>query len=431
MKKKKKMKKNLLSKKSLLMLLFGLFLSFSNGTYAQTYNWTGSVDGNFYNASNWTSTSGPVVFDDSAFKFVKTHSVATNQPTISQFVAWQPGVFDNTGGSLTINADFNIFFNDVLNGTVTINTGALFTCRNIFRIGREGLGIVNVNGGTFRSSNTNTWQGIFIGALSGGNGTANINTGGIIDGGYQLEIGTRDFYPTGELNVNTGGIATAYWATAIGPNGTINVNGGNLNTGETFKVGDLFLDTPGNAGTLGSTVGKLNINSGTVTVNQNDLAGVIFNLHANAKVMIDGGSLIIKRTGSDFTSAINAYVTGGQIVPAAGKTITVTYDGTSMTTVTAMTTLGTTNFDAEAKNTFTIYPNPVQNYINIMSKNNFSGKLKVAVMNLVGQTIIYNQLEKNNSGSYSIDVRNKLSAGVYLVKISTDTGTFFSKIIVK
>jgi hypothetical protein len=423
------MKKNLLTKKSLLVLLIGLFLSISNGADAQTYNWTGAVDGDFYNASNWTSTSGPVVFDDSSFKFVKTHSVATNQPAINQFVAWQPGVFDNTGGNLIVNADFNVFFNDALNGTVTVNTGAIFTCRNIFRIGREGSGILNVNGGTFRSSNTNTWQGIFIGALSGGNGIANINTGGIIDGGYQLEIGTRDFYPTGELNVNTGGTAVAYWATAIGPNGTINVNGGNLNTGETFKVGDLFLDTPGNAGTIGTTVGKLNINSGTVTVNQNDLAGINFNLHANAKVMIDGGSLIIKRTGIDFSSAINAYVTAGQIAPAAGKTIVVAYDGTSMTTVTAIISLAINKFDS--KNTFTIYPNPVQNYINIMSKNDFSGKLKVAVVNLAGQTIIDSQLEKNNSGSYTIDVKNKLSAGLYLINIITDTDTFTSKIMVK
>ena len=104
------MKKILLSKKSISALLFGLIFSISNGITAQTYNWTGSADGNFYNASNWTSTSGPGVFDDSSFNFVKTHSVATNQPAINQFVAWQPGVFDNTGGNLTVNADFNVFF---------------------------------------------------------------------------------------------------------------------------------------------------------------------------------------------------------------------------------------------------------------------------------------------------------------------------------
>jgi hypothetical protein len=423
------MKKKLLLKKSVLFLLLGLSLGISNGINAQTYNWTGVVDGNFYNASNWTSTLGPVAFDDSSFKFVRTHAVVTNQPTINEFVAWQPGVFDNTGGSLTLNADFNVFYNDFLNGTITVNKGAIFTCRNIFRIGREGLGELNVNGGTFRSSNTNTWQGIFIGVLNGGNGKANINTGGIIDGGYQLEIGTRDFYPTGELNVNTGGIALAYWATVIGPNGTINVNGGNLNTGETFKVGDLFLDTPANVGTIGTTVGKLNINSGTVTVNQNDLAGVNFNLHANAKVIIDGGSLIIKRTGVDFTSTINGYVNGGQIAAVSGKSIVVSYDGTSLTTVTAITSLTVNKFDT--KNTFTIYPNPVKDYINIMSKNDFNGNLKVAVVNLVGQTVMDSQFEKNNSGSYSIDVKNKLSAGLYIVKISTQTDTYSSKIMVK
>ena len=66
-----------------------------------------------------------------------------------------------------------------------------------------------------------------------------------------------------------------------------------------------------------------------------------------------------------------------------------------------------------------------------MSKNDFSGNLKVAVVNLAGQTVMDSQLEKNNSGSYSIDVKYKLSAGVYLVKISTDTDTFSSKIMVK
>lgn len=423
------MKKILLSKKSLLLLLFGLFLSISsNSTYAQTYNWTGTVDGNFYNAANWTSTNGTVTFDDGGFRVVRTHAVG-NAPVINQTMAWRPGIFDSTGGSLTVNADFNVFFNDKLNGTVTVNTGAIFNCSNIFRIGREGVGIVNVNGGTFRSNNTDTWQGIFIGALSGGNGTANINSGGIIDGGYQLEIGTRDFYPTGVLNVNSGGTAGAYLGTVIGPNGTINVNGGILNTGKVLLVGDLFLDNAGNAGTIGTTVGQLNVNSGTVTVNQFDLADITFNLHANAKVVIDQGSLIIKRTGTDFTTVVNGYVAGGQIVPAVGKVIAVAYDGV-LTTVTARTILGINDFDV-AESTFAVYPNPVQNEINIMAKGNFSDDLKVSVVNLVGQTIIESQTVKSNSGSYTIASKNKMASGVYLVQINTGTATISKKIIVK
>lgn len=423
------MKKKLLLKKMLFFSLFGLFSGITNSSYSQTYDWTGVADGNFYNAANWTSTAGAVVFDDTSFKFVKTHSVTTNQPTIGQFTAWQPGVFDNTGGNLTVNADFNIFYNDFLNGTVTVNTGAIFTCRNIFRLGRQGTGVLNVNGGTFRSSNTNTWQGVFIGVLSGGNGIANINAGGVIDGGYQLEIGTRDFYPMGVLNINIGGTGTAYWATAIGPNGTINVNGGNLNTGESFRIGDLFLDNAANSGTVGAIVGKLNINSGTVTVNQNDLAGVTFNLHPNSKVFIDAGSLIIKRTGVNFTAAINSAVSAGQIMPAAGKVIVVTYDGV-LTKVVAKTILGVNNFEVE-DNSFSIYPNPVSDQINIISKGAFVSDLKVSVVNIGGQTVIESQSLQSNSGSYQVFCKNKLSSGVYFVLIDTGGKTISKKIVVQ
>lgn len=419
------MKKILQSKKLLLLTI--LFLNNANNIQAQTYNWKGTTT-DFYSTSNWNTDSTPVAFDDTSFKFVRTNSTG-NSPVINQFVAWQPGVFDNTSGNLTVNADFNIFFNDVLNGTVTVNIGATFTCRNIFRIGSGGLGTVNVNGGVFRSSNIGTWQGVFIGANDGGNGIANINNGGVIDGGYQLEIGTRDFYPTGVLNVNNGGTAGAYWATVIGPNGTVNVNGGTINTGETFKIGDLYLDNQANGGTVGSTVGKLNINSGTVNVNQNDSAGINFSLHANSKVVIDAGSLVLKRTGVDYTSTINDYVTSGQIAPIAGKTISITYDGV-LTTVTAKTALGVNDLKI-ANNSFTIYPNPVQDVINIVSKNNFNGDLKVSVVDLVGKTIINSQTVKSNTGLYSIDIKNKLSSGMYLVQIKNGTANFTTKLIVK
>ena len=423
------MKKSLLSRKGFLLAFSVLFLNVTTDIYSQDYNWTGSTDGNFYNAANWTSTSGSVVFDNSSFKVVRTHTVLKNAPVINQIVNWQPGIFDNTGGSLIVNADFNVFFNDKLNGTVTVNTGATFTCRNIFRVGREGVGTLNVNGGTFISNNTDTWQGVFIGVLSGGNGTANINNGGVINGGYQLEIGTRDFYPKGLLNINTGATAQAYWTTAIGPNGTVNIDGGILNAGQVLSVGDLFVDTPGSQGTTGAIIGKLNIKSGTVVVNQNDLVSPALNLNAKAKVTIDQGSLVIKRTGRDFTQEVNAYVAGGQIVPAAGKEIEVVYDGV-LTKVTARTLLGINDFYV-AESTFEIYPNPVQETINILVKGNFIGDLKVSVLNLIGQTMIKSQIVKANSGSYILDSKNKLASGMYLVQINTGTATISKKIIVK
>ncbi|TRX37784.1 T9SS type A sorting domain-containing protein [Flavobacterium restrictum] len=423
------MKKSLHERKGLLFAVSILFFGFTAGVHAQDYSWTGAADTDFYNTANWTnSTSAPIVFDNAGWKVARTHALG-NSAVISKFVDWQPGIFDSTDGNLTVNADFNIFYNDKLNGTITVNTGATFTCRHIFRLGSEGTGILNVNGGTFRSNDpVNNPQLVLIGVLSGGNGIATINDGGTISGGYQLEIGTRDYYPTGLLNVNTGGTADAYWATVVGPNGTVNIDGGNLNTGQALIVGDLYVDNAGTEGTTGTIVGKLNINSGTVMVNQNDLDSPALNLNAKAKVVIDNGSLIIKRSGTDFTSIVNGYVTAGQIVPAAGKEIVVAYDGV-LTTVTAKKSLGINDFDVS--NRFAIYPNPVQESINIMAKGNFNGDLKVSVVTITGQTVIKSQTIKANAGSYTVVSKNKLASGMYLVQINTGTTTVSKKIMVK
>lgn len=412
------MKKKLQFNKLSLVAACALFLGICNYTEAQTYNWTGGSS-NFYATSNWTSTQGAVAFDDSSFKTVRTNGTGSS-PVINQFVAWQPGIFDSTGGNLTINADFNVFFNDMLNGTVTVNSGAIFTCRNIMRVGRDGTGILNVNG-TARSLNEGVFQAIFIGAL-GGNGTVNVNEGGLVSGGYQLEVGTRDFYPTGTLNVNTGGIAEAYWVTPIGPNGTINVNGGTVNTGQTFIVGDLFLDNAANVGNVGAVVGRVNLNSGTMMVNQNDLEAIVFAMHPNSKMIIDNGSLMIKRTGVDFTQAVNGFVTGGQIEAAPGKQINVVYDGV-FTTVTATTTAG---INTLATDSFSLYPNPAQDVITITANNQIAGSVSINVINMLGETVMQKQLSDINR--YELNISN-LASGMYVVKLNSAQESFSSKII--
>jgi hypothetical protein len=78
-----------------------------------------------------------------------------------------------------------------------------------------------------------------------------------------------------------------------------------------------------------------------------------------------------------------------------------------------------------------IYPNPVQNEINIMAKGNFSGDLSVSVVNFLGQTVIKNQKLKANSGTYTISSKSKLAAGMYVVQINSGTTVISKKIIVK
>lgn len=415
------MKKKLQFKKLSLAAICALFVGITDYSQAQTYDWVGGVSSDFYNAANWTSTDGNVAFDDSSFKFVRTHQTAGHAPTINGTMPWQPGVFDNTGGDLIINANFNVFFNDKLNGNVTVNQGVYFTCRNIMRIGREGTGVLNVYG-TAWSNNADTWQGMFIGALSGGNGTVNVYNGGFVSGGYNLEVGTRNNYPTGTLNVNTGGTADAFWATVVGPNGTINVNGGTVNTGQVLLVGDLAVDTPGTEGTLGAVVGKININSGSVIVNHNDLAEPQLRMHANSKIIVDSGSLAVKRTGTDFTATLNNFIATGQIAPAPGKELNINYDGI-FTTITASPLAGLNHV---TKSGFSLSPNPATDIVTITPDKDFSDSLNVLIVNMLGKTVMQSKL--SNINGYNLNI-SSLAAGMYVVKINNGVQAATTKII--
>lgn len=420
--------------KLLLKLSFFILITFYSVTnmIAQgdsTYDWIGNTS-NFYDASNWTSTNGAVQFDNNGFKIVHVSDVGMS-PQINSFVDWQPGVFDTYYNvNLTVNADFNVFFNDWLNGTITVNSGATFTCRNIFRVGREGSGEVNINGGVFRSSDPANFQSIFIGVLQNGDGTVNVNNNGLIESGQQIEVGTRDFYPTGELNVNSGGVATANTVTAIGPNGTINVNGGTLNTGNVFIVGDLYVDNPGNEGALDDTpnVGDLNINDGTVVFNQNNVASPAFIVDPNGRIFIDEGSLILNNPGFDYTADINTLVSNGQIVAASGKTIAVSYDGSDQTTVTASPNASVQ--DLNANDYFEIYPNPTSGLINLAPKNAHFEELSISVFDLTGKKV-HETKGIQNSNTISINVGDNLNSGLYILKINTFKGELYSKIVIK
>ncbi|KOS05913.1 hypothetical protein AM493_07615 [Flavobacterium akiainvivens] len=387
--------------------------------FAQTYTWNGGTS-NFYTTSNWNSSDGPVLFDNGGFRVVHVNNTGTS-PILSEFIDWQPGIFDNYGGNFTVNADFNVFFNDFLNGTVTVNSGATFLCRHIMRVGREGQGTVNING-TMRCNNADPeqWQGIFIGVLANGNGTVNVNDGGLIDGGFQVEVGTRNNYPVGVLNVETGGTSSAYWNTVIGPNGTVNVNGGTINCGQGLIVGDLFVDTPGTEGSLGAVVGTLNINSGIVTVNNNDLAAPYLGLHENSKVTIDNGTLRIMRTGVDFSSDINAHIQAGKIVPVSGKEIVVNYDGI-YTTVTAQAVTSAKVFENQF---FTIAPNPVADVLNISAADGSIDNVIISIYDLLGKEVL--KTNTNIAASYNVSA---LPSGIYVVKVQSPTASSVVKVV--
>ena len=424
------MKLKLLWKQLLFTLCVLCSFTYSSGQGDSTYEWLGN-NSNFYNPSNWSSTVGAVQFDNNGFKIVRIFNVGT-APELNSFIDWQPGVFDTYDNvNFTVNANFNVFFNDWLNGTTTINSGAIFTCRNIFRVGREGVGVVDINGGEFRINNTSPdFRSFFIGALQNGNGTVNVNSGGLMESDRQIEVGTRDFYPLGVLNVNAGGVATAGTVTAIGPNGAINVNGGTLNTGNVFIVGDLFVDTPGNEGSLNDTpnVGDLNINEGTVVFNQNNVAAPAFIVHPDGRILIDNGSLILNNPGFDYTNDINTLVSNGQIVPGPGKSIVVSYDGTDQTTVTASANASSEQLDVQ--DYFNIYPNPTTGVINLTPRMSISQDPIISIFDMTGKKVL-EIIGSNNFNTTSIDTRDKLDSGVYVLEIDLSQNKLYSRIMIK
>lgn len=71
------------------------------------------------------------------------------------------------------------------------------------------------------------------------------------------------------------------------------------------------------------------------------------------------------------------------------------------------------------------YPNPVQNHLNIESKNNASLQT-VQLYNLMGQKVMMQNL--NSSDKTSVDM-SQLHTGTYLLEIISDQGTAISKLI--
>lgn len=74
-------------------------------------------------------------------------------------------------------------------------------------------------------------------------------------------------------------------------------------------------------------------------------------------------------------------------------------------------------------NNFTVYPNPVKNWLNISYTQNITS---VEVFNLLGQNVITNTT--NTSTKTQVDM-SALAAGTYLVKVNTENGTKTMKVI--
>ena len=84
---------------------------------------------------------------------------------------------------------------------------------------------------------------------------------------------------------------------------------------------------------------------------------------------------------------------------------------------------------AAAHKSVSVYPNPSRGIINLDLKAIASREVKVVVNNMIGNEV-FSTLAKNNNGSAQLDLSD-LQNGVYIVKITTSTGSFVQRVVLK
>ncbi len=82
-----------------------------------------------------------------------------------------------------------------------------------------------------------------------------------------------------------------------------------------------------------------------------------------------------------------------------------------------------------AHKSISIYPNPSRGIINIDLKAIPAREVKAVVSNMIGNEV-FNDVVKNSNGSAQLDLSD-LQNGVYIVKITTATGSFVQRVVVK
>jgi hypothetical protein len=285
------MKKTLSKPRLSICIATILFFGIINASFAQTFNWTGSVSTDFYDVNNWDNPS--INFASLSSSNLIIGAGTPNNPinvghSGNDVIAKRPSTLTtNVGANIIVTGTF--FPNGVsnLNGTITLNGNANFNNRNYVYLGKGAAGTLNINSGSAASKNT-----FYIGNAAGGNGLVNVNGGTLYSSSY-LEVGNGTGNPTGNLNI-TGGTVDVATAVNIGTNGHIFISG----IGQLIVTGDK------------TTALQAYITSGKITCTSGKTLDVVYNgtrtsvnIHQDPNSMLreypsyitlDNGTLIAK-----------------------------------------------------------------------------------------------------------------------------------------
>jgi T5SS/PEP-CTERM-associated repeat protein len=230
---------------------------------AQLYEWTGNVDSNWFNASNW-SPSMPGHGEDAVSDLPSGIQPVINGGTVSvqDFIS---GLSPNSNANTTITLEGNTTVGSTNGDFIGCNPGS--------------TGTVDIVGGNI---NWNDSNGMLVGFF--GNGTLNIS------GGANVTMTAGTVGGIEQISNTFNMTSSVLLGTEAGVTGTMTVSGANWTLkpgGNGFAFGDGELQV----GNMGS--GVLNIlNGGQVTTNSVYLGAgpqeLVPNLSGNATVLVSG-----------------------------------------------------------------------------------------------------------------------------------------------
>jgi hypothetical protein len=89
------------------------------------------------------------------------------------------------------------------------------------------------------------------------------------------------------------------------------------------------------------------------------------------------------------------------------------------------------NFSLDQESSVSIYPNPTSNYITVSIVSSDGQNVQISITSLQGKVLLEEKYIKNTSGTYTIQINNKLTPGTYIVNTNAGSLKSSSKIIIQ
>jgi autotransporter-associated beta strand protein len=250
---------------------------------------------------------------------------------------------ESAGSNFTMTVNDSAVVNRT-GGTTALTAGNQQT-QGALQIGRDGTGVVIMNGGTMNIASTDLGRGVNAASIQ--NGTLTIKTGATYnnEGDFRMAFaGSASGQATlnlqgGTLNIGTTTARTLAIGTFDGPSATVNIDSGNLNLNTNSSI---RFNTSTNTGTK-----VINLNGGAITSYSDNAttangSGVLDMMqvgaaNSNNTFNLNGGTLTILQVVSTTNNGTRTFNFNGGTLKATGTTA-------------AFFNLGTGNASANVRN---------------------------------------------------------------------------------